>query len=113
MPTRAGDFLSSTAWKRVRDRYRGRWPLCELCALRGLTVGAQCVDHIIPRDRGGALFDGRNLQSLCLDCHGLKTRVEQGRASIRVLPDGTVEDMERLPGGMRPGITGAEARGRV
>lgn len=40
------------------------------------------ADHIVPINQGGARFDVENGQTLCIACHGRKTRREQaGEAS--------------------------------
>jgi 5-methylcytosine-specific restriction protein A len=43
-----------------------------MCAARGLTVAATCVDHIVSKRKGGS--DAvENLQPLCSECHQRKT----------------------------------------
>jgi hypothetical protein len=48
-------------------------PLLE--GLRDLTSD----DHVVPIQRGGALLDESNLQSLCRACHNRKTAMERKR----------------------------------
>jgi 5-methylcytosine-specific restriction protein A len=62
-------FYNSPAWRKCRDAYMARHPLCEDCASRGLTVRAREVHHITPIDQGGAPLDPENLQALCHQCH--------------------------------------------
>ena len=38
--------------------------------------GALECDHVVPIDRGGAVLDPANLQTLCRSCHIDKTRGE-------------------------------------
>ena len=52
-------------------------------------------DHILPRAEGGS-DDPSNLQWLCRNCHGLKTRDDFSRflslrSAVALLPDGRVE----------------------
>jgi 5-methylcytosine-specific restriction protein A len=42
---------------------------------RGIVKQASCVDHIIPKAKGGTDADS-NLQSLCWSCHATKTGKE-------------------------------------
>ena len=52
-------------------------PLCEQCQRKGLVVLATEVDHIVPLFKGGSdLMD--NKQSLCIDCHKIKTAKDMG-----------------------------------
>jgi 5-methylcytosine-specific restriction endonuclease McrA len=56
----------------LRDGYR-----CAVC--RRLCGEYPQVDHIVPRSQGGT-DDLSNLQTLCLEHHGQKTRGEQRRS---------------------------------
>ena len=56
------------AWKRIRDRYISRHPLCEQCYKEGKAVMAEEVHHILPVSRGGT-HDESNLMALCRSCH--------------------------------------------
>ena len=47
---------------RRNDRYR-----CRICGAPGLTV-----DHIVPRHLGGAVFDLKNMRTLCGPCNMVK-----------------------------------------
>jgi 5-methylcytosine-specific restriction endonuclease McrA len=57
------------AWRRVRpkvlERDGGR---CQL-RLKGCRVVATEVDHIVPVDVGGALYDEANLRASCRHCN--------------------------------------------
>ena len=56
------------AWKRIRDRYAHKHPLCELCLQQGKFVAVEEVHHILPISKGGT-HDEENLMSLCQSCH--------------------------------------------
>lgn len=56
------------AWKRIRDRYIGKHPLCEMCLKNHKTTTATEVHHIRPLSRGGT-HDEDNLMALCKPCH--------------------------------------------
>jgi 5-methylcytosine-specific restriction protein A len=56
------------AWKRIRDRYIGKHPLCEMCLKNHKTTPATEVHHIRPLSRSGD-HDEDNLMALCKPCH--------------------------------------------
>lgn len=60
------------AWKRIRDRYIGKHPLCEMCLKNHKTTPATEVHHIRPLSRGGT-HDEDNLMALCKPCHSMIT----------------------------------------
>lgn len=72
--------LNSAAWKRLRAEVLAQEPLCRMCSAMGLVVAATDVDHIID-SRDDYTDDNRreNLQSLCHDCHSLKTAASMGK----------------------------------
>ena len=51
----------------VRDNFQ-----CVKCG----RAGRMEVDHVLPRHKGGALYDLGNLQTLCYQCHLAKTSSE-------------------------------------
>jgi 5-methylcytosine-specific restriction endonuclease McrA len=53
----------------VRDSYR-----CQACGI--VCVERAQIDHVIALEDGGS-DDMANLQTLCLHCHGIKSRREQ------------------------------------
>ena len=89
-------IYSTKQWRKVRMIVLKNEPLCRVCKLKGLTVEATEVDHIIPLFVGGKPFDISNLQPICFECHVLKSSNE--KPSIirrgRVTLDGT--PMNRL-----------------
>ncbi len=69
-------FLNSAAWLNLRDLKISMHPWCEECAKsKPISVPAHEVDHVLPRHTHPSLkLDINNLQSLCKECHGKKTR---------------------------------------
>lgn len=65
-------------WRKIRNAYITRHPLCEHCQQDGCVTPAQEVDHIIPLENGGT-HDEANLQALCKSCHSSKTAREDDR----------------------------------
>lgn len=59
-------------WRKVRDAYRQKHPLCEKCLEQGKLVPVYEVHHIVPVKQGGKNTED-NLMSLCHRCH---TRLE-------------------------------------
>lgn len=62
-------------WKRVRAIQLAEHPLCADHLKRGVTVAAECVDHI---DGDPHNMDPSNLDSLCTSCHSIKTEKHDG-----------------------------------
>lgn len=56
-------------WKKLRDRFIRKNPLCARCVKRG-----DLVDHVVPVDVAPERrLDETNLQTLCRSCHKVKT----------------------------------------
>lgn len=66
------------AWKRIRDRYATKHPLCEQCEKAGKITPTQEVHHILPLSEGGS-HDESNLMALCTACHSGITLAENNR----------------------------------
>jgi 5-methylcytosine-specific restriction endonuclease McrA len=66
------------AWRKARERFLARNPLCVKCETAGLIEAANVVDHKIPHRGDQVLFwSEENWQSLCGPCHsGAKQREE-------------------------------------
>jgi 5-methylcytosine-specific restriction protein A len=61
-------------WRKARQAYLRRNPLCVLHLAAGRTEAATEVDHIIPHRGDMELFwDRDNWQALCKSCHDRKT----------------------------------------
>ena len=70
-------FYNSKRWREVRSAFLREHPICVVCEASGMLTPAVVVDHIWPIKRGGARFDGLNLQSLCIRHHNAKTMRER------------------------------------
>ncbi|MFV0284453.1 MAG: HNH endonuclease [Castellaniella sp.] len=68
--------LNSQAWRKLRASVLDREPLCRHCAARGITTVATDVDHISGNPSDNSMG---NLQSLCHECHSLKTARDHGK----------------------------------
>ena len=80
----ADPFYTSVRWRRFRDWYIGKHPLCEMCQAEGREVTAVIVDHIVELKDGGAPLDEDNAQSLCRACHNRKTATEKQKRGLKV-----------------------------
>lgn len=67
-------------WRRLRDHHLKANPLCSSCLKNGILRAGTCVDHIRPfQDRSDPLrLDPNNLQTLCAECHAIKTATQDG-----------------------------------
>lgn len=63
-------------WRKIRNRYAKKHPLCERCLKEGRLTPMTEVHHILPVNRGGS-NDESNLMSLCHSCHE-KIHIELG-----------------------------------
>ena len=79
-------FYNSKRWRALRNYFIQKFPLCNICKRKGITKGAQCVDHIKPISMGGSMVDQKNLQSLCNSCHAIKSGKESAekRNSVKI-----------------------------
>lgn len=74
------DPKSSTArgycnkWRVASKQFREKHPLCVHCQAKGVIRIGDCVDHIRPHRGDKSLFwDVMNWQTLCNECHTIKT----------------------------------------
>ena len=66
------------AWAAIRARQLSANPLCAACLLSGRITRANHVDHVFPWAAIGDHAFTRNLfQSLCPECHGIKSGLEK------------------------------------
>ena len=64
-------------WLAIRARQLRKEPRCQHCLTAGKLSAATEVDHRI-RVQDGGTDDEDNLQSLCHECHAVKTAEENG-----------------------------------
>jgi 5-methylcytosine-specific restriction protein A len=68
-------WYATARWAALRKRVLDEDPLCAWCQAKGYVRGATDVDHVVPHRGDPRLFwDRSNLQGLCAECHGEKTR---------------------------------------
>jgi 5-methylcytosine-specific restriction enzyme A len=67
-------IYNSRRWRRLRELALARDPICKACNAEA----ARIADHVKPIKRGGAEWSLDNLQGLCVACHQVKTRAENG-----------------------------------
>jgi len=64
-------------WRKARESYLKRHPVCVVCQAHGRLTPATVVDHIIPHKGDYQLmWDRTNWQALCESCHNSKTMKE-------------------------------------
>lgn len=69
----------NSRWRRYREVYLKRHPLCVHCLAANRVTEANVVDHITPHKGSSALFwQPSNHQPLCTSCHNAKTAREDG-----------------------------------
>lgn len=66
-------LYNSTTWRMTAKAYIKSNPLCKHCKDKGILTQACIVDHIIPINQGGDVWDWDNLQGLCRSCNASKT----------------------------------------
>ena len=95
------DAELGSKWARFASSYIRRNPFCAECQRRGVDTPTALVDHIIPRKKGGSMWDKSNLQSLCRDCDlGVKRELERladAAGDVQLLVDWTAKP-ETRPG---------------
>lgn len=62
-------IYNSARWKKLRHRKFIANPVCEECGRKP----THTIDHVVPINQGGAVFDFDKLRSLCKDCNLRKT----------------------------------------
>lgn len=75
-------YYGSMAWRNLRDYFITNHPLCQDCALKGRSVPAEEIHHVVPfllgkneMEKWRLLLDMNNLVSLCKECHIERHRV--------------------------------------
>lgn len=68
----------SAVWQSIRARQLSSEPLCAACKIERRITAASHVDHVFPWAAIGPQAFTRNLfQSLCPECHGVKSGLEK------------------------------------
>ena len=67
-----------TKWRKIRNAFVKKHPVCELCERKNILTPAEEVHHVIPLSKGGS-NDEENLMALCKSCHSRITATEGGR----------------------------------
>ena len=73
------------AWRQAvltRDAWQ-----CRSCGRVCASPGEAQADHVVPIAQGGERYDVDNGQTLCIRCHGRKTRGEQRQARTQTQQD--------------------------
>jgi 5-methylcytosine-specific restriction protein A len=79
-PTKETDpFYLSVQWRRFRNFYIGKHPLCEQCEREGRLTLAATIDHIVELKDGGKRLAEENAMALCWKCHARKTADERSK----------------------------------
>lgn len=70
-------MYQSPYWKRMRRIQLSRQPICQACIHTGRVSEAKHVDHVFPWSHiGEHAFNTNIFQSLCPECHSVKTSLE-------------------------------------
>jgi 5-methylcytosine-specific restriction protein A len=70
------------AWDRLRLCILKRdYHLCQPCLRAERISHASIVDHVTPKAEGGS-DEPDNLQTICADCHRVKTQAEANRSRL-------------------------------
>lgn len=83
-PKTADAFYLSARWRRFRNWYIAKNPLCEHCLAEGLVEKATIVDHVVELRDGGDRLSEDNAQSLCAACHNRKSAREMVKRKGRL-----------------------------
>lgn len=68
----------TAAWEKIRARQLSTNPLCAACLIDGRITQANHVDHVFAWAAIGPAAFSRNIwQSLCAECHGIKSGLEK------------------------------------
>jgi 5-methylcytosine-specific restriction protein A len=75
-------------WMQIRASILSANPLCVICKAKGIIKQATQVDHIQAITNDGT-DDNDNLQSICTECHKIKTAQDLGQTPrSHIGPDG-------------------------
>ena len=75
----SNDIGYNYCWRKFRESWLRKHPLCVRCEAEGKVVEATVLDHVIPHRGDQTLFwKAGNHQGLCQSCHSRKTALEDG-----------------------------------
>ena len=66
-------IYNSRQWRKLRQMVLHNQPICVMCEQKNIYTTANTIDHILPINKGGAVWSIDNLQSLCSSCHNKKS----------------------------------------
>ena len=71
-------MYQTAQWRSLRTRQLSIQPLCQCCLTKGKVTQAKHIDHLFAWNKiGKQAFHENIFQSLCENCHSLKTGLEQ------------------------------------
>ena len=74
-------------WRKAREAFLAKHPICAYCAKNGELTRAAIVDHIIPHRGDKSLFwDSSNWQPLCAKCHDTVKKREEAQKIEPYIP---------------------------
>lgn len=66
-------IYNSRQWRKLRQMILHKQPICVHCERKKIYTTANTIDHILPINKGGAIWSIDNLQALCSSCHNKKS----------------------------------------
>ena len=66
-------IYKSRQWRKLRQIVLHKHPICVMCEQKNRYTTANTIDHILPINKGGAVWSINNLQALCSSCHNKKS----------------------------------------
>ena len=70
-------LYNTKQWKQFRQIQLSKHPICARCQSLGKIAPASHVDHIFPHKMDQDKWMGNRFQSLCHECHSIKTGLEK------------------------------------
>ena len=85
-------MYQTAQWRAIRTRQLSQHPLCASCLCSGRVSSAVHVDHVFPWSRIGKKAFAINVyQSLCHECHSVKTAGEKANKLVHYLNGKAIE----------------------
>lgn len=70
------NIYDSPRWRKLRPLVLEDEPFCKFCLEEKKIGNSEIVDHIIPIEMGGEIWDRKNLQGICTSHHNTKSSYE-------------------------------------